>query len=228
MMALHWDRFRDFALGHGVRWSRMARFMRTRISQAAAAIPLIGYALLWSQKLSEYLALQVSLGGGYFTITTRLLCLYFGAHFLAAAWVVYLWWCPRVIKRTPALEDYLFQEQQSHNSVEYSRICAIMEAKLQRAAEPPHASSWLSSTPITLSAEITGATVREALKNRNEPGRRGIILQCYFLFNEGRHFVALIAAHALVAAGLALLAIPSVEVFSLVLWQVLLPKLGLR
>ena len=87
-MAPSWRVLLEKMQAKGLRWSLIARFMSTRISQAAATIPLIGYALLWSEKLAQYFELSRVLGSGmWFDPVTRLLLLYYGALFLTAAFV---------------------------------------------------------------------------------------------------------------------------------------------
>ena len=73
-MAPSWRVLLEKMQAKGLRWSLIARFMSTRISQAAATIPLIGYALLWSEKLAQYFELSRVLGSGmWFDPVTRLL-----------------------------------------------------------------------------------------------------------------------------------------------------------
>jgi hypothetical protein len=84
--------------------------MRLRISQFAAAIPIIGYLLIWSAPLQHFLASHPTLKAVEFlSVLERLKFIYAGSIFLAAAWCVYLIRCPKVIQRHPSEEDFLIE-----------------------------------------------------------------------------------------------------------------------
>ena len=226
-LASRWSVFRDWLLQKGMRWSLVALFMRTRIAQVAAVIPLVGYALLWSQKASEYLALQEVLGSGLFGVTWRLLLIYFGAHFLAAAWATYLIWCPPDIKRTPELEAYLSQEMQTHSRSKYDRLRGELAKRIVPDPGDPNLRCWeRTTTPATLCEVFPAATVMVASKNNPNSDQRSTVLEAFFLLSEGSNPVALLAAICFAAVGSLLVTLPSVEVFWLVATKVLLPKLG--
>ncbi len=229
-----WALFLECVLARGLRWSLLSKFMKTRISQAAATIPLIGYALIWSEKLGQYVELNKELGSTmWFEPTVRLLLLYYGALFLTAAYAVYYIACPDELKRTPVIDDYLFREMQTGNDLEYSRIVTLLRAKIVQPEIKNGSQQWLvDEVPITLRNELSASTVHQGIhggrgiptEGRN-PGLRNLVLQAWFHFNEGRNTGSLVAVTICSIVGLFLVLLPSLEVLSFVTVRVLAPKL---
>jgi hypothetical protein len=157
--------------------------MSTRVSQAAASIPIIGYALLWSENF-ELLKLKPFLGGGiWFTTTGRLMSLYLGSIALTLAWLMYLWRCPAIIKRTPDIEDHVLTDIQSRNPISLSEGLAELKTAVDRSRspEPPE---WKDNAPITLRTLPMRYLSGVFGMNPHVEQTRGIIARCRFLMNE--------------------------------------------
>lgn len=224
-------RLRSWCIRKGLRWSIISAFMKTRISQVSATIPFVGYALLWSEEIKKYLELQVALHGGlWFSTTTRLLLVYFGAIFLALAWAIYGIWCPAVIKRMTDVSDYLLSELQTSNGVEYGRICKLLALKRRIISAEPRQVEWMEAlVSPNLTDEISLKKLDRALQ-RNSPSQeeRSLVLQAWYLSKEGEKFIGQIAAAGCIFLGMVLVTLPSLEVFCAVVARVLLPTLGFR
>jgi hypothetical protein len=226
------DNFQRWAVGKGLRWSLIAKFMKTRVAQAAATIPVIGYALLWSEEVKKYMVLQHSLGGGlWFSITGRLLLIYFGALLLTTAWAVYGIWCPPLIKRMTDVGDYLSNELQTNNNIEFGRIRKLVRAYLHNDSQTVHEVKWVKGlAPVTLTSEISSRTLHKAFHNLEQKAtsieHRSVVLQAWYLSNDGKSFLPQVIAAACAALGTTLVAIPSIEVFFMVVMRVLLPAIG--
>jgi hypothetical protein len=215
---------RDFSLRIGLRWSLISKFMKTRISQAAAAIPLIGYALLWSQEFSDYFVLRSVLGDGiWFDTTDRLLLIYFGSLLLAAAWAVYLFFCPALLKSTPDVNEYLVQRVHSYSKPQLKQIHGTLNDLIER--DPPHDARWKDPAPVTLKT-LEAKSVAAAIRDNASIAEVSLVFQANFLWNEVRRFWALLTSACLIGVGTPLVLIPSCEVFALVVARVLQPKLG--
>ncbi|MEQ1716197.1 MAG: hypothetical protein ABL907_09465 [Hyphomicrobium sp.] len=205
----------------------IAKLMRTRVSQAAATIPMIGYALLWSDKVASYLELNKALGSGIFFATTtgRLAFLYLGAIFLTFAWLIYLWKCPPSIKRTPDLEDFLVSEMLSHNE---PLLNAIREKLKTLISHTPHGASegWKEDAPITLRTTISDAKVLEASSQPRHDVNRSLLWQAWFTYSDATNRRGLLACSVFFALGSIGMLVPSLEVFLMVVTRVI-PKLML-
>lgn len=224
-------RLRLWCVRNRLRWSTISAFMKTRISQFAATIPFVGYALLWSQEIKKYLELQIALHGGlWFSTTTRLLLIYFGAVLLAFAWAIYGIWCPPVIKRMIDVSDYLLSELQTSNALEFGRIRQLVGLKRRVISENPRKVEWMESLASpNLTDEISIKALDRALQrlmHSPSPENRSLVLQAWYLSKEGENFFAQIAAAVCILLGMALVTLPSLEVFCAVVVRVLLPTLG--
>jgi hypothetical protein len=182
--------------------------MRLRISQAAAAIPLIGYALLWSEKLKEYFGLQEQLGDGWLTTTDRLLAIYYGALILTAAWIIFVWRCPPFIRKHASAEDYIAQQMQIQNDIGYSHAIEKLRNCLTL-------DSYTEKAPVTLKTSLTWQQLRERLRSPHSEFK-GALWHCYYIFEDGRSPLWVLITAMLLALGTALVLLPSVEVFCLV------------
>jgi hypothetical protein len=232
-MRKHWAAFRDWFLSRGLRWSLVARFMRTRISQAAATIPLIGYALLWSSEIERFMQLRPALGGDlWFSPTQRLLLLYVGAHLLTLAWLIYLWRCPSIIRSTPDVTDYLGAVVTTNNRVEYDRVRTLMELKFKPSTTVTNDFEWVQDlTTFPLRSEFTAREVEEVTKVAHgsplKTPMSSLLIQAWFHFNDGRNPITLFMCAALLTAGSIAVVLPSIEVLIRVIKRILLPALGL-
>lgn len=98
-----------------LRWS-LARFIaHSRLPQASAFIPAIGYALLWSDKFSDLLS-SSRLGDSFLSLPLRLQLLWWGAVLMTGGWLVYLWKCPKEIRRCGEPDDYVLEQFQAPNA----------------------------------------------------------------------------------------------------------------
>ena len=184
--------------------------MKLRISQTAATIPLFGYAILWNDKIQEYSTLlggDISIGSA-----TRLRCLYFGSLTLTAAWGLYLWKCPKIIRKYSYTDDYVS-----------ARIAIFDAFEFQLAKR--HLESYLQQTqfPITVNSEPEMAYLMTAIGNSNFTGTeyRPFFFRAYYLCFEGAGQGALAVCSALCFAGMILVLAPSFDVLVRVISKML-------
>jgi hypothetical protein len=112
-----------------LRWS-VARFIaNSRLPQASALIPAIGYALLWSDDFNKFLSSKERLGESLFSLDCRLQLLWWGAILMTVAWLMYLWKCPKEIRRSGEPDDYVLEQFQAPNSyrLENARLRALSQ-----------------------------------------------------------------------------------------------------
>ena len=95
-------------------WSLARMVAVSRLPQSAALIPVVGYAILFSDAFKSLLdKLWISGGVSLFSVEARLLCLWWGAVVMAAGWVIYHWCCPKEVQRNATYVDFALEQRQS-------------------------------------------------------------------------------------------------------------------
>jgi hypothetical protein len=206
----------------GLLWSNVSKFMRLRISQLYASIPLIGYLLLWSEKLEQFFILQKALvPGSWFSSTTRLQLIYYGAICFAVAWALFQR-CPAIIKRHPYVEDYLFEQASINDKFALREV--FRQVRTYFTGEQGQEREWASQVPVTVQRAMKPEQLRAAWANANDEENRSTVHKAYYLYQETHHLWALLPCAQLILAGLGLVLLPSLEVFVLVTSHFLLGK----
>lgn len=239
-----WRTVTDAVVSTGITWGLVAKFMRTRIAQAGATVPIIGYALLWSKWAEEKLALSTHLEpGAFLTPTGRLLFLYWGAIFLTIALAIYWYRCPGVIKDAPSMDEFLFRRSQVPEDVRAERMTEVLRGAIE--ARPPidvqeirndpgrrlqllhERAHWSREATATLQAHITPVELcRIVYKYAGVPDRFDI-LRYFYRMHESVHPNHLISCAMTSLVGVVLWAVPAIETLYLVARRVLLPSFGL-
>ncbi|AXE63568.1 hypothetical protein BBF93_04550 [Hyphomonas sp. CACIAM 19H1] len=89
-------------------WRASGLILRSPLVRIVAIIPAIGYAILYSDQLAEFLRDQQTLGGDLlFDAQLRMHLLYLGAIFILIAWAIYAARCPETVKRFNRPADYV-------------------------------------------------------------------------------------------------------------------------
>lgn len=203
---------------NGLCWSTISQLMRLRISQIAATIPILGYALLWSEKAKEYLALQTSLGG-WFSINSRLTLLYVGSILLTVALLLFWARCPRGIQRNPAIEDYVLELVQTADGSTHGEIQTQVRKTVQGREDHGDDIVFTDKAGELLKARMSPLFVRRNLAAESETQIRGVYRAHYYITDESR-FKSLLAVCFFLTIGGFLFFLPSIEVFCLVIFRI--------
>jgi hypothetical protein len=192
--------------------------MGLRISQFATAIPVIGYLPMWSGSLQHFLEAHPALQKvQLFSVLGRLKLIYLGSIFLAVSWGLYLYYCPKVIKRHQAEEDYLAEQAAIHDFLHVNRVREIVRAFVGRATQNVDP-SFTERAPRTVREAIPAYNLWSALDQMSESNRT-MVLRAHYLSEEIKNEGALRLCALVITLGLMLLAIPSVETFVIVMWK---------
>jgi hypothetical protein len=91
---------RRLILPRFVHWSAVNTLSNSFAARATILIPMIGYLILFNEKMADYLNLIgiLNAGDNHYGVSLRLLSLYMGLCFVACAVLVYSLRCPREIK----------------------------------------------------------------------------------------------------------------------------------
>ena len=93
-----------------VAWSRARVIANSRLPQAATIVPIIGYALIWSDQLQDFAYFKNLQPSLFLTPLARLQLLYWGAIFMSLGWLLYTLQCPKVVRRSNDPEDYVNEQ----------------------------------------------------------------------------------------------------------------------
>jgi len=179
-------------------------------------IPLIGYVILFNEKLVEWSRLLTEVGGDKTGISFRLLCIYFGLVFVGMGSTLYSVFCPDRVKRYPRASDYISEAYDSMNAREFNAIRQIVE----RSLPLDKALVDIGNRLDTLRNDL-GSDIRDLHDYREF---RTTILDLYYkLLNERRPTIRIVCS-ILFGIGFVFLIIPSVSVFI----RVCLIALGVR
>ena len=200
----------DLLMSLGLRWSTISHFMRLRISQVAAVIPFAGYGILWSEWAEKTLRYQGRIQeDAWFTLSNRLHLIYFGSILLTVALVMFYIWCPRRIRRNPAVEDFIKEEEDTADRFTQDQtrhsINSMLVGNTPEFNREANCLVRAAYTPYVLARALQG----------HAPNWR----TCYravYLQLEGLHVSLLATTAVLIFLGCVALLLPAVEVFILV------------
>ncbi len=193
-----------------LRWSIVSGLMKNKIPQAAAIIPVAGYAILWSDSFEGLMKFQESLNHyAWFTTQSRLYFIYFGALLLTASLVLHWLRCPKFIRRHPNVEDYIKEQVEAAPEHVTQAISKEVNRMISFSTGGPKFSDECNFVfKKQVSSEIrTGVPFRT---NTNSE------FQFYYLQHEDMRLWAIILSLLLFTAGSLLILLPSLEVFVLV------------
>jgi hypothetical protein len=116
------------------RWSNARAIANSRLPQASAFIPAIGYAMLWSDDFSRWIGSTEKLGDGILisSLDARLQFLWWGAIFMTVGWLVFVFRCPKVIRRCREPDDYVLEQMQLQNMSALALVCGEIEKRLEQ------------------------------------------------------------------------------------------------
>lgn len=189
-------------------WTDLRGISNTPAARAVILIPLIGYWIIFNDRIVSFSALSHFL----FHSTPapehfpwRLFATYFGLCFVAVGSLLYQWRCPAQIKHYATATDYVGSVFPNISGIELGRVEEALRAgdKAAKAALAEIQQSW---------APFPSPEDRTEVKRRQDYSARNY-LQAYFDFcNRSSPSIRKVAG-ACYAAGFFCLAIPSLDIF---------------
>jgi len=80
---------------------------KSPLTKSISLIPIVGYLILWSEGLKEFLTYSEALGDKLFlSLDARLYLLYSGSWAILVGWLVYAKFCPDELKLNSSYKDY--------------------------------------------------------------------------------------------------------------------------
>jgi hypothetical protein len=187
------------------RWTNLRAIGNSGAVKSTLLIPIIGYILIFSPKVAEFLDIGSFLGTGKESyagaVPTRLLITYFGLCLLAAGSALYIFFCPAEIKEFPSPYSYVL----GVSPITGEAAVKDVETRLSKGDFQDRVARLMQGRPPT-----DAATEAKAEYARN-------LLSMNFEFLNSRHRPIRIAAAIAYIAGFILLGALSAQVFFRVL-----------
>ena len=94
-------RLQALGLLQSLRWSQSSLLIRSPLVKIAAAVPMVGYIILYGDAFNDMFNFSSALGAEYllFDPVLKVRMLYYGGLLIGASLLLYLWRCPTICKR---------------------------------------------------------------------------------------------------------------------------------
>jgi hypothetical protein len=178
---------RSFTVLH---WDRLRTFGASRLVRSTLVVPVVGYLILFGSEFNEYFRLVVDPGAPDPVNISRLYYLYFGFCCLALGSIVYTVRCPKEVQDHGSAYDFVEKQFPIMHEARHGEMHYALEHEL----------TWWSGPDTSAGFEVV---------------RKGVMRDYFELLEERRPFARLIT-FLLYAAGVVLVAIPSLSTFGLV------------
>ena len=86
-----------------LKWSIISGLMKLKVAQIVSFFPIFGYLIIFNDNLVEYLE---GSGGFYISFEQKVYLIYFGSLLLCMSYILYLIFCPGIIKKHADALDY--------------------------------------------------------------------------------------------------------------------------
>ncbi|MGO8422268.1 hypothetical protein ACC807_11075 [Rhizobium ruizarguesonis] len=210
-----------------IRWTFSSALARTKLPQVISLIPLLGYAVLWSDQFhAQIMQFETLAPSLWFSPTDRIRCLYIGSLLVLGGVVLLFLFCPiqiRASKNSTEYADHIFQSVDVHElEVAHEKILSITTATAEPAERLPPFLGRVDAKHLA-----TGLTLisnpdhrRDTLQwQGNRQSMAMAALQAHYLLLDRSRPLAAGATFILLFAGAIIFLLPSVEVFLMVVKQ---------
>jgi hypothetical protein len=191
------------------RWSVLRSVGNSTAIKLTVLIPVVGYLILFNDYIVQFLDVSSSIfrrqdmlknASPAQNIPWRLMFLYFGMCHIAAASVLYSWFCPNIIKRFGSAPEYVAQDRDHIPDFGYEFIVS----EIQNSIHVDHAKR-ISEKHI-IDSEILGPALA------NERYKLDVLSLHYIVSDYSRKSIRASTA-ILYAIGFGIAMVPSIEVF---------------
>jgi hypothetical protein len=123
------------------RWNRLRLFGNSTVARATIAVPVLGYFLLFNERVLGYLRLHTAFCAGVgCEVSWRLYFIYFGCCWVAVGSALYWWLCPLLIKKYSGGPEFFEAEKAYHSQPGNLKYLfdEIEKVKGEPASDPNH------------------------------------------------------------------------------------------
>lgn len=186
-------------------WSSLNTISNSIAARCTILIPLIGYLIIFNESVARYLNLVAELGGSgldpRFSVSPRLLLIYFGLCFIAVGVILYSAFCPKGVRYYGSANAFVGNVQDSIKRWAVRELevsTATYEPEEFEAIRDSYKHSWPESGPTD---------------QQREDYRNGLLHIEYRRLNQSYAPVRL-AIWTVYVIGFVCLGIPSLGVFA--------------
>jgi hypothetical protein len=206
-------------------WTKARFIANSRLPQASAFIPVIGYALLWGDELGNLAEFSKLDPGLWFDPITRLRLVYWGAIAMTIGWFLYLVWCPKVIRRAPEVDDYILEQLQIRDSVHVDRVknraqSFLDEYQFHPLEDPQLIFGILSLQRVKKAVDYLHISSKTTFRDDSIHLVSTILTLDYHLENQKNNYLCWLVL-VMLWGGAFLFLLPSAEVFLMVIRNML-------
>lgn len=210
-----------------VRWSDLRVVGKLAIFKATPLFPAIGYLIIMSDSLSGFFRLwierDINDGGSlsFLLFNERLYFIYFGLMALAVSSIMFNFWCPPVVKRHETPYSFVSSDVDNLGRIELRRIIGIglgiIEREIRRYGNNMSVQQYEEYRVIQEAARgymVSGGKLDSYREHIAE------MLILYYIEVNNRNVIGRLLCAFFMAVGFILLAVPSADVFQVVLRKI--------
>jgi hypothetical protein len=199
-------------------WSRLRWVGNSVAARLTILIPLVGYLIIFNERLLSYSNLSVRLFGQIEPVSWRLLIVYFGLVLIAIGSVLFAIFCPLELKIYASANQFIQAEEPSMSELRMQ----LIEQSLEEGDE---------NARFIHEQLLANSSNRPTAQNVQEIRHRGKIIErteldIYFQMLDRAHLAIRLCVGVSYTIGFCMLFIPSADVFfrvTVVLMQLLFP-----
>ena len=205
------------------RWSTLRPVGNSLLVRLTVIIPLVGYLIIFNEKLVEYIKLVrevagISLNTTDLPVHPRLLQIYFGLCLIAAASALYSFRCPPTIKRNGTSAEFVGSDG--------SHLGDYLLKQIERQVASSQFGDTYRSEKRRFETSVGGARVPVPGTpefSRIEYQVNNMLLHMFYAYENSKYPFWRAAASMFFALGFVALLLPSIKIF----WNVIIILIGL-
>lgn len=208
-----------------IRWTFSSALARTKLPQVISLIPLLGYAVLWSDEFrSQIMQFQTLEPALWLSPTARIKCLYFGSVTVLFGVLLLYLFCPRQIRTVGNSTEYADRTFRGLDAHELETAHELLRPLLT-SEEPEKLPPFLGavdakhlSNGLHLISNVEHR--RSTLQSQGDRQTWAMAaLQAHYLLLDRAHPFVAALTFLLLVAGASIFLLPSIEVFLMVVNQ---------
>jgi hypothetical protein len=187
-------------------WVRLRFVSNSTAAKATILVPLVGYLILFNEKVVEFLNLAKGIGSHEGAeVSYRLILIYLGLCFISLGVVVYGWLCPNEVKHYGSASAFVQGDGPSLRGFVIDDIARGLENSGQRPR-------------LQIISDALNEKIRRQVANEDDSERYRIeMLHLHFEHLNESHPIGRRVCFSAYVIGFGLLAIPSAVVFKSVI-----------
>lgn len=204
-----------------VTWESLGKIYRSKAVNLTICIPFIGYLLLLNDQAAALTLFTAVIDETPAASLVRLYQIYFGLVFLGLASILYMIFCPRVIKENESLHHLFVKEKDNMTITRLNTYAYRAQALLEIPSEPQRDLRELFdryTKALAIAAEDAHFNNNVSMRKKEIENKSTCdILEMYWNLSNARFLPLKITIFMIYIGGFIFLLLPSISVFAKVL-----------